>query len=224
MLPVLCATAEEISSADLRSRVASELRLTDADLAEMLPSGRQTTFTNRTAWANVFLQRAGLIERVSRGVYRITDEGRKVLAEKPERIDMRFLERYPGYVGWRQRSASGRAIAGGVADEEPPATFNAADGTWNQRAGVEERVRKTLELSIPNEVIRREALRFLAFAIENADEERGNAWYVRETEHGLRLMTGRLLACEVARSKMRVSVIGPVSGRCPRRSRSRGRE
>lgn len=28
---------------------------------------------------------------------------------------------------------------------------------------------------------------------------------------GLRLMTGRLFACEVARSKMRVSVIGPVS-------------
>ena len=27
---------------------------------------------------------------------------------------------------------------------------------------------------------------------------------------GLRLMTGRLLACEIARSKMRVSVIGPI--------------
>src|SRR5206468_7433918 len=41
-------------------------------------------------------------------------------------------------------------------------------------------------------------------------EERAEARYVRETEHGLRLMTGRLLACEVARSKMRVSVIGPI--------------
>jgi Protein of unknown function DUF262/Mrr N-terminal domain len=210
MLPVLSATAEEISSADLRSRVASELRLTDADLAEVLPSGRQTTFTNRTAWANVFLQRAGLIERLSRGVYRITDDGRKVLAERPERIDLGLLNRYPSYVEWRQRSA-GRAIAGGAANEEPPAIFNAADGTWNQRAGVEERVRKTLELSIPNEAIRREALRFLALAIETADEVRSNAWYVRETDHGLRLMTGRLLACEVARSRMRVSVIGPVN-------------
>ncbi len=210
MLPVLCATAEETSSADLRSRVASELRLTDADLAEMLPSGRQTTFTNRTAWANVFLQRAGLIERLSRGVYRITDEGRKVLAERPERIDLRLLKRYPSYVEWRQRSASGRAIAGGAANEEPPAIFNAADGTWNQRAGVEERVRKTLELPIPNETIRREALRFLASAIEIADEGRSNAWYVRETGRGLRLMTGRLFACEVAPSKIRVSVIGPV--------------
>jgi restriction system protein len=108
MLPVLRAVADgDISAADLRSRVAAELRLTETDLAEMLPSGRQTTFANRTAWANVFLQRAGLLEKVSRGVYRITDEGRKALAEQAERIDMRFLERYPAYVEWRQRSAAG---------------------------------------------------------------------------------------------------------------------
>jgi hypothetical protein len=97
-----------------------------------------------------------------------------------------------------------------VAGEEPHATFNTADGTWNQRAGVEERIRETMELSIPNEAIRRAALHFLALAIDNADEERGNAWCVRETERGLRVMTGRLLACEVVRSKMRVSVIGPI--------------
>jgi restriction system protein len=87
--------------------VAAELRLTETDLAEMLPSGRQTTFANRTAWANIFLQRAGLLEKVSRGVYRITDEGRQALVEQPERIDMRFLERYPAYVEWRQRSVTG---------------------------------------------------------------------------------------------------------------------
>ena len=73
----------DVSAADLRGRVAAALRLTEADLAEMLPSGRQTTFANRTAWANIFLQRAGLLEKVSRGVYRITDEGRTVLVEQP---------------------------------------------------------------------------------------------------------------------------------------------
>ena len=51
--------------------------------------------------------------------------------------------------------------------------------------------------------IRRAALHFLALAIDNADEERSHAWCVRETEQGLRVMTGRLLACEVVRSKMR---------------------
>ena len=75
--------------------------------------GRQTTFANRTAWANIFMQRAGLLEKVGRGVYRIADEGRKVLTESPDRIDMRFLERYPGYAEWRQRSAAGGPAGNG---------------------------------------------------------------------------------------------------------------
>jgi hypothetical protein len=99
---------------------------------------------------------------------------------------------------------------GELTGEEPPATFNTATGAWNPRAGIEDRIRETVQRSVPNVTRRIEALNLLAFAIENADEERGNAWYVRETVHGLRLMTGRLIACEVARSKMRVSVIGPI--------------
>ena len=76
-------------------------------MGELLPSGRQTAFANRTAWANVFLQRAGLIEKTSRGVYRATRIGLQILAEKPPKIDMTFLERFPSYVEWRQRSAVG---------------------------------------------------------------------------------------------------------------------
>jgi restriction system protein len=99
MLPVLRTVADgDISSSELRERVAADQHLSADDLAEMLPSGRQTTFANRVAWANVFLQRAGLLDKVSRGVYRITDEGRRVLAEAPERVDVRFLERYPAYI------------------------------------------------------------------------------------------------------------------------------
>ena len=47
---------------------------------------------------------------------------------------------------------------GEVADEEP--SFNTSDGTWNQRAGVEERIRAVMELSISNDAIRRAALSF----------------------------------------------------------------
>jgi restriction system protein len=105
ILPVLRATADgEVSSTELRYRVAATVGLSDEDLSEMLPSGRQTTFANRTAWANIFLQRAGLVGRSRRSVYLITDEGRRVLAENPARIDMRFLARYPAFVDWRKRS------------------------------------------------------------------------------------------------------------------------
>ena len=71
-------------------------------------------------------------------------------------------------------------LRGELGGEETSATFNTTDGIWNQRAGVVERIREKIEHSIPNEVIRRAALDFFAFAIENANEERGNAWYVRE--------------------------------------------
>lgn len=110
MLPVLQATAGgEISAPELRARVAEAARLSESDLAEMLPSGRVTTFANRVAWANVYLQRAGLIEKVGRGAYRATDAGMEVLDEGPERIDKRFLRRYPAYREWRRRSMVGRA-------------------------------------------------------------------------------------------------------------------
>ncbi len=114
MLPVLRASAQgEIASKDLRDRVARELGLSESDRAEILPSGGETRLANRTTWASVSLQRAGLLERVDRGVYRITEEGRKVLAETPARIDIRFLvERYPSYVKWRQGGASGDGTAG----------------------------------------------------------------------------------------------------------------
>lgn len=104
MLPVLqtVASEETITSAELRERVAAAEGLSPDDLAEMLPSGRQSTFANRVAWANIFLQRARLLESVKRGTYRSTVRGQEVLREGPLRIDMKFLERFPEYLEWRR--------------------------------------------------------------------------------------------------------------------------
>lgn len=106
MLPVLKGVAAKapVPAPDLRIYVAEQLELTDGDLAELLPSGRQTTFANRTAWANIFLQRAGLIKVVRRGVYELTPAGATVLEQQPAHIDMKFLERFPSYTEWRKRS------------------------------------------------------------------------------------------------------------------------
>jgi hypothetical protein len=97
-----------------------------------------------------------------------------------------------------------------IPDLQSPATFDSSDGTRHQNPSIEECVRKTLERSIPNERARRQALHFLAVAIESADEERSDAWRLSYTGRGLKLVTGRLLACEIAGSRMRVSVLGPV--------------
>ena len=45
------------------------MNLTEADISDMLPSGRQTTFYNRVSWAKTYLQRAGLVETLQRGKY-----------------------------------------------------------------------------------------------------------------------------------------------------------
>lgn len=209
MLPLLrlAGDGQEHTPAEAVERLAREFQLSDDDRRELLPSGGQPRFNNRVGWTTTYLKKAGLLKAVGRGRFQLTDRGRDVLTSRPAAIDVSFLEsRFPEMLEFRSAVSADQA-----ADEDATTSFNVAEGTWTLRAGVEERLREKLERSVPNEGTRREALRLLALAIENADEERGDAWYVRETSHGLALMTGRLLACKVTRSKVQVSVIGPIS-------------
>ena len=205
MLPLLklASDDQQHALAEAVEQMAKEFQLSPDDQAELLPSG-QSRLYNRIGWATTYLKKAGLLRRVAPGRFELTDRGREVLASRPTTINVAFLEsRFTEMLAFRKARSKGD-----IADEEP--SLNIADGTWNQRAGVEERIGAMMELSIPNEAIRRAALDLLALAIEAADEERSDAWRVSETERGLRVMTGRLLACEVGRSQMRVSVIGPI--------------
>ena len=175
MLPLLRLTSDgqQHTFAEAVEPLAQEFQLSDDERTEEIRSGG-TRLRNRVGWTATYLRKAGLLQAVGPGRFQLTDRGRDVLASNPAAIDVAFLEKrfaeISDFTKLRLRHEH--------AAEELPAIFNAADGTWNQRAGVEERVRGTLELSIPNEETRHAALSFLAFAIENADEERGNAWYI----------------------------------------------
>jgi restriction system protein len=107
MLPLLETSREgrELSMEDARNRVAPGFNLSEADLAERMDSGART-YANRIAWAKIHLERAGLLEKTRRGWFQITDAGREVLAERPERIDLRYLSRFPGSLRFRNRSDS----------------------------------------------------------------------------------------------------------------------
>lgn len=109
MLPALRALAQQspMTTVEVRRTLAREFSLSDHDLAELLPSGRQTTFANRVAWAYSYLKQAGLIESPKRGVYDITVRGRAILAEHPKRIDIAFLSRFPEFQAFRRPSAEG---------------------------------------------------------------------------------------------------------------------
>ena len=65
MLPMLKLASDgaERSSAELREQLADQFDLSDEERSELLPSGRQAVFANRVAWASVYLQKAGLLQR-----------------------------------------------------------------------------------------------------------------------------------------------------------------
>lgn len=83
---------------DLYRDLASYFNLKEDDIAETLPSGKQTLLNNRVGWARTYLSKSGLIRVVRRAVFTITDEGLKVLSDPGvERIDRKFLTRYSSF-------------------------------------------------------------------------------------------------------------------------------
>ena len=93
MLPLLklAADHEEHTKSDASDALAQHFNIIDADRKEMLPSGRQTRFDNRIAWAIVYLKKAKFLESTRRGRFKITDRGFEILKSNPPRIDVKYL-------------------------------------------------------------------------------------------------------------------------------------
>lgn len=105
MLPLLrvLADGKNHTTKKAEEELAKMFSLSAEELKELLPSKRQTVFANRVAWAKAHLKMAGILENVSRGVFRLTPRGIEVLQAPPERINIAFLKQFPEY----QPSGSG---------------------------------------------------------------------------------------------------------------------
>jgi len=103
MLPVLelASDGKEHTLAEARDVLAERFGLTEAERAELLPSGQQRRFDNRVAWAKVHLAQAGLLSSKRRAYFEITPRGREVLSEKPHRVDLNLLERFEEFRQFR---------------------------------------------------------------------------------------------------------------------------
>jgi restriction system protein len=110
LLPVMRSFGEggELPSAEVIARVAKLMGLSEADLAERLPNSPQSRASNRIYWARIYLQRAVLLERLRRGIYKITDRGREFLQSTPMTLTMADLGKYPEFRDWR-RGGDGEA-------------------------------------------------------------------------------------------------------------------
>ena len=108
-VPVLREVADgnDHSMAALRDSIATNLNLTPEDISQKLPSGVQTVFANRIAWSAVYLTKAGALERIKRGVFRITGRGRDLLGLNLQRLTTQNLSKYPEFVAFHKGSQNG---------------------------------------------------------------------------------------------------------------------
>jgi restriction system protein len=123
MRPILelLSDGRERSTAEVRNALADRFGVSDDERAELLPSGSGRVFDNRVGWANTYLQHAAAIERVRRAVYRITDRGRGLLDQNPDRVDLGVLRQFPeiaefsaGGLSARRREARTAAMETGI--------------------------------------------------------------------------------------------------------------
>jgi restriction system protein len=105
MLPVLqiAGDGREHRIGDVVNQLARDFRLTTEEQQQVLPSGRQLTVANRVGWAKTYLIQAGLLEATKRAHFKITDRGKKSLAENPSRIDVGYLSQFPEFLQFKGR-------------------------------------------------------------------------------------------------------------------------
>jgi len=124
MLPVLKVggDGQEHRIGDIVNQLARDFGLTEEELQQILPSGRQATFANRVGWAKTYLVQAGLLEATKRAHFKITDRGKKCLAEGPRRIDVEYLSQFPEFVQFKERGRVPGTEASTNASETPRVT------------------------------------------------------------------------------------------------------
>lgn len=125
MLPVLksCQNGVVVTS-DVIEALANEFKLTAEEREQLLPSGKQSTFSNRIHWAKGYLKQAGLLTYPARSHFVLTDEGRKVLDSNPERIDNKFLMQFEAFQEFRSRKGT-QSVNNTVEEQNPVANEDA---------------------------------------------------------------------------------------------------
>ena len=108
MLPLLkeLADGQDHALGDVLESLAVRFELNPEERRQLLPSGKQPLFNNRIGWARTYLRKAALLDSPKRAVLRITERGKEVLAEDPGRIDKCYLERFPEFMAFLEKSHS----------------------------------------------------------------------------------------------------------------------
>lgn len=140
MLPFLqtLEDGKELHFREIVERISVMLGLTDEDKVERIPSGLATLADNRIGWARTYLKKAGLIETAKRAYYKISSRGLEVLKERPARVDIRFLARFPEFVAFRELRHPDSEKADTIAESASATPEEALDAAYSSlRASLE---------------------------------------------------------------------------------------
>lgn len=101
MLPLLeCVKdGKEWSVTDIDEHLINRFHLTEDEANQLKPSSTsETLFQNRLRWARFYMKKANLLTDPRRGFTQITQDGIKVLQQKPTAIDINYLRKFPSFV------------------------------------------------------------------------------------------------------------------------------
>ena len=93
------------SSKETLDYCANYYKLSSEDRSEKLQSG-QAILSNRVGWARTYLSKAGLIEKINRGVYSITHEGKKAIEDGCNKITYEYMTKYPAFNDFTKKTFS----------------------------------------------------------------------------------------------------------------------
>lgn len=100
---------EEANLNDATEDLENFFELTEEERKQLLPSGNAIVFKNRVRFARLYLIKAGLLESPKRGFVKITPLGKKTLKEKPDKIDLKYLEKFPMYQDFKAKQKKSQA-------------------------------------------------------------------------------------------------------------------
>lgn len=152
MRPLLAfgADGQEKNIREAINALADQLHLTAEDRQLLVPSGKQTLLDNRVHWARTYLDKAGALTRTRRSHFVVTDRGRQLLKQYPDRIDGQVLRQFPEFLAFSRKSTKDHSDDGQemvqLEDQAPPELLSATpeDMLQTAEAAIAERLRAQL--------------------------------------------------------------------------------
>lgn len=141
MIPVLENSSEEIKVLDLADICAKKFNLTEEEMDEGYDKNPGKKYRARTWWAVTYMYQAKMLDKVRRGVVKITDRGKEVLKSGVKEINFKYLEQFKEFQDFVERS---KASIGTKKTKEKEEDLTAEEKIQNSIEEIEELVKSEI--------------------------------------------------------------------------------